>query len=87
MNRRDNTGRTALHIAIMFNNKSTAETLLNLGANPHVPDIFGQRPIDICNAEGLVNLLRVKMQSTQPPFIDSLDKSKSLKSTTSSKRI
>lgn len=41
INRRDHLGRTPLHIAIAFNNKATVETLLNLGANPHVKDVFG----------------------------------------------
>ena len=36
MNCRDKKGRTALHMAIAFNNKVTAETLLYLGANPHI---------------------------------------------------
>ena len=36
MNYRDLKGRTALHMAIAFNNKVTAETLLYLGANPHI---------------------------------------------------
>ena len=36
MNYRDKKGRTALHMAIAFNNKVTAETLLYLGANPHI---------------------------------------------------
>jgi ankyrin repeat protein len=36
VNRRDAKGRTALHLAVVFNNKQAAETLLHLGANPHI---------------------------------------------------
>jgi len=36
VNRRDFLGRTPLHVAVMFNNKQAAETLLYLGANPHI---------------------------------------------------
>ncbi len=41
MNLRDFRGRTPLHVAIAFNNKVAAETLLYLGANPHVKDAYG----------------------------------------------
>lgn len=53
VNRRDNQGRTPLHVAIAFHNKVAAETLILLGANPHIQDCYGQRPIDICFIEGL----------------------------------
>jgi ankyrin repeat protein len=41
INRRDNKGRTALFVAVAFNNKQAVETLLHLGANPHIPDVYG----------------------------------------------
>ena len=41
MNLRDKMGRTPLHMAIVFNNKEAAETLMYLGANPHVEDAYG----------------------------------------------
>ncbi len=68
INLRDHRGRTALHVAIAFNNKVTAETLLYLGANPHIKDAYGQRPIDICSVESLRSLLEIKMGNTQPPL-------------------
>ena len=67
MNHRDNKGRTALHMAIAFNNKVAAETLLYLGANPHIQDAYGQRPIDVCYVESLRSLLELKMVSVQVP--------------------
>jgi hypothetical protein len=66
MNLRDKKGRTPLHMAIAFNNKETAEALLNLGASPHIEDAYGQRPIDVCYNDGLRLLLEAKMnQSTK----------------------
>ena len=41
INFRDLKGRTALHIAVAFNNKNAVETLLFLNANPLIEDIFG----------------------------------------------
>lgn len=41
MNLRDKKGRTPLHMAILFNNKEATETLMYLGANPHVEDAYG----------------------------------------------
>ena len=67
MNCRDKKGRTALHMAIAFNNKVTAETLLYLGANPHIKDAYGQRPIDICYVESIRSLLEIKMASVDAP--------------------
>lgn len=41
INRRDHKGRTPLFAAVAFNNKQAVETLLHLGANPHIEDCFG----------------------------------------------
>ena len=41
MNRRDHLGRTPLFVAVAFNNKKAVETLLYLGANPHIEDVYG----------------------------------------------
>ena len=73
MNYRDMKGRTALHMAIAFNNKVAAETLLYLGANPHIADAYGQRPIDVCYVESLRSLLEIKMASTQAPVAGELE--------------
>jgi len=51
-------------MAIAFNNKVAAETMLHLGANPHIKDAYGQRPIDNCYVESLRSLLEIKMAST-----------------------
>ena len=67
MNYRDRQGRTALHMAIAFNNKVAAETMLHLGANPHIKDAYGQRPIDNCYVESLRSLLEIKMASAKIP--------------------
>lgn len=67
VNLRDAKGRTALHMAIAFNNKESAEALLNLGASPHVEDSFGKRPVDICYNDGIKTLLEAKMSQTQKP--------------------
>ena len=63
MNHRDAKGRTALHMAIAFNNKVAAETLIYLGADPHIKDAYDQRPIDICYVESIRSLLEIKMAS------------------------
>jgi len=67
MNYRDHHGRTALHVAIAFNNKVAAETMLHLGANPHIKDAYGQRPIDNCYVESLKSLLNIKMGTAKVP--------------------
>ena len=54
-------------MAIAFNNKVAAETLLYLGANPHVKDAYDKRPIDVCYVESLRSLLEIKMASVQAP--------------------
>jgi ankyrin repeat protein len=41
INRRDFKGRTPLFAAVAFNNKQAVETLLHLGANPHIEDVYG----------------------------------------------
>ena len=71
MNLRDKKGRTPLHMAVAFNNKAAAECLLYLGANPHIADCYGQRPIDVCYVESLKSLLEIKMaQMSKPAPID-----------------
>ena len=67
MNYRDRHGRTALDVAIAFNNKVAVETMLHLGANPHIKDAYGQRPIDNCYVESLRSLLEIKMASAKIP--------------------
>ena len=67
MNLRDHKGRTPLHMAVAFSNKTSAECLLYLGANPHVTDCYGQRPIDICYVDSLKSLLEIKMATTAKP--------------------
>jgi ankyrin repeat protein len=64
INRRDNKGRTPLFAAVAFNNKQAVETLLHLGANPHIEDIYGQRPTDICYVEAIKSLLELKMSTS-----------------------
>ena len=51
-------------MAVGFNNKEAAEVLLHLGANPHIADCYGQRPIDICQLDALRSLLEVKAAVT-----------------------
>ena len=71
MNLRDKKGRTPLHMAVAFNNKAAAECLLYLGANPHIDDCYGQRPIDVCYVESLKSLLEIKMaQMSKPAPLD-----------------
>lgn len=41
VNFRDHKGRTPLHVAVAFGNKSSVETLLFMNANPMIEDIFG----------------------------------------------
>ena len=67
INRRDHKGRTALFAAVAYNNKQAVETLLHLGANPHIEDIYGQRPGDICYVDAIKRLLDLKMATTQKP--------------------
>ena len=64
VNYRDKKGRTALHMAVGLNNKTCVEALLYLGANPHIPDVYGQRPVDICYVESIKTLLDAKMAQT-----------------------
>jgi ankyrin repeat protein len=67
INRRDHLGRTPLFVAVAFNNKQAVETLLYLGANPHIEDIFGQRPSDICYVDAITSLLLLKMTAMSKP--------------------
>ncbi|TNV86076.1 hypothetical protein FGO68_gene9698 [Halteria grandinella] len=67
VNFRDIRGRTPLFIAVAFNNRVALESLLFLGANPHIADIYGQRPIDIANDDGVRDLLLNKMGRMQAP--------------------
>ena len=73
VNHQDHLGRTALHSAIAFNNKIAAETLLYLGANPHLNDVFGQRPLDICYVDALKSLLESKMHSYKSYVAQDID--------------
>jgi hypothetical protein len=71
VNFRDLRGRTPLHVAAALNHRNACETLLFLGANPLVEDIYGQRPIDMIGSEegsSLKLLLQSKMARflTQP---------------------
>ena len=72
MNHRDKHGRTALHVAVAFNNKVAVETMLHLGANPHIADAYGQRPMDLCKIESIRSLLEIKMASTRAPTGDNV---------------
>ena len=67
MNFRDIRGRTALHIAAAFNQRTAVETLLFLGANPQIEDSYGQRPIDMTTDDSIRELLLNKMSRTQAP--------------------
>jgi len=67
VNLRDLKGRTALHVAAAFGHKLAVETLLFLNANPHLEDVFGQRPIDLSQDDGVRDLLLNKMQRTTAP--------------------
>jgi len=67
MNFRDMRGRTALHVAAAFNNRSVCESLLFLGANPLIEDEFGQRPIDMASDDSIRDLLSVKMAKAIAP--------------------
>jgi hypothetical protein len=60
-------------VAIAFENKIAAETLLHLGANPHLTDHFGQRAIDICYVDALKSLLEVKMYSYKDNSMQAID--------------
>jgi len=48
VNHQDKLGRTALHAAVAYGNRVAVETLLYLGSNPHLKDIWGQRPLEMC---------------------------------------
>jgi ankyrin repeat protein len=84
MNLRDKKGRTPLHMAVAFNNKEAAETLMHLGASPHIEDAYGQRHVDICYGDGLKALLEAKMTQTTKlsKSEDHMDDKKSLLNST-----
>ena len=54
INFRDRMGRTALHIAAMWNNKVGVEQLLYSHANPHIEDGGGYRPIDYVDPKSAI---------------------------------
>jgi len=66
VNFRDNHGRTGLHVAAAHNNMAVCEILLFLRANPHVEDVYGQRPIEFCSDEAVISLLSLKLEKTVP---------------------
>ena len=50
--------------------------MLYLGANPHIQDVYGQRPSDICQLDGLKQLLEMKLnQTVKPQVSDSFENS------------
>jgi ankyrin repeat protein len=64
INFRDIRGRTPLHVAVAFNCRNAVESLLYLGANPHIPDNYAQRPIDLATDDNIRELLQTKMART-----------------------
>lgn len=48
---------TPLHIAVQRNDEAMVELLLKRGANPHFPDWYGNRPIDITEDASISDLL------------------------------
>ena len=68
LNFRDFLGRTALHIAAIWGNKSAIETLLYLKANPLIEDGAGFRPIEYAEqGSGIFDLLKNWMTRAVPP--------------------
>jgi len=72
INFRDKHGRTALHIAVAFNNKAAVETLLFLNANPLIEDVYGSRPIDFALEDTIKDLLLIKMQRSTAPTLNAI---------------
>ncbi|CDW79967.1 ankyrin repeat [Stylonychia lemnae] len=73
INFRDLNGRTALHVAVAFNNKNAVETLLFLNANPLIEDKFGQRPVEFALDDAIRDLLQNKMiRATNPVLVPTL---------------
>eukprot|EP00347_Sterkiella_histriomuscorum_P016183 403354171 len=79
INFRDLKGRTALHVAVAFNNKNAVETQLFLNANPLIEDIYGQRPIEFALDDAIRDLIQNKMQRAQAPSYSSIPKMKNKK--------
>jgi ankyrin repeat protein len=70
LNFRDHKGRTALHIAAIWNNKAACETLLYLRANPLIEDGAGYRPVDYANSSSAIaDLLKNFMARATPPIL------------------
>ena len=68
LNFRDHKGRTALHIAAIWNNKAACETLLYLKANPLIEDGAGYRPVDyVDSSSAIADLLKNFMARATPP--------------------
>ena len=48
----DNNGQTALHLAVQYNKYDSVEELIRLKANPNIKDDYSRLPIDIAENEG-----------------------------------
>uniref|UniRef100_UPI003D7E74A1 ankyrin repeat domain-containing protein n=1 Tax=Brachyspira sp. TaxID=1977261 RepID=UPI003D7E74A1 len=48
----DNNGQTALHLAVWHNKYDSVEELIRLNANPNIKDDYSRLPIDIAEFEG-----------------------------------
>jgi len=44
-------------VAAALNNRTACETLLFLGANPLIDDLYGQRPVDMASDDSIRELL------------------------------
>ncbi|CAB0031404.1 unnamed protein product [Trichogramma brassicae] len=76
---RDKEGKTALHLALMFRNESSAELLLRKGADPTLTDNEGCTALHlICQYEGINDLVgmffEINDELNRPVQIDALDK-------------
>ena len=68
---RDHKGRTALHIAVIWNNKDAVECLLKFEANPNIEDGAGYRPLDFTDpSTPIAELLMKAMYSAPPPNLN-----------------
>ena len=76
LNFRDHKGRTALHIAAIWNNKVALETLLYLKANPLIEDGAGYRPIDYVDPNSSIyDILKSWMARSVTPALFEFGKS------------